>query len=58
MGMTCPWYTIYPRTHNDLAASEVGPLSNWDRPGMDNEGVGSGGRIYHTENDDVGIIIL
>ena len=48
---------VYPRTHNDLAASEVGPLSNWDRPCMENEGWGGGVRIHNTEND-VGIIML
>ena len=48
---------VYPTTHNDLAASEVGPLSNWDRPCMENEGWGGEGRIYNIEND-IGIIIL
>ena len=48
---------VYPTTHNDLAASEVGPLSNWDRPYMENEGWGGEGRIYNIEND-IGIIIL
>ena len=48
---------VYPTTHNDLAASEVGPLSNQDRPYMENEGWGGEGRIYNIEND-IGIIIL
>ena len=48
---------VYPTTHNDLAASEVGPLSNWDRTCMENEGWGGEGRIYNIEND-IGIIIL
>ena len=42
---------VYPTTHNDLAASEVGPLSNWDRPCMENEGWGDEGKIYNLEEE-------
>ena len=31
---------VYPTTHNDLAASEVGPLSNQDRHSIDIQRVG------------------
>ena len=48
---------IYPTTHNDLAASEVDPLSNQDRTYIEKEGWGGEGRIYNIVND-IGIVIL